>query len=168
LWEVITVRKNHSLLLLPIILGAILCTAFNQSTKAAMVELNIEQLVVKSSDVVGATVLGKVSYWNSSKTFIFTRITLRVDEALKGSLPVTGEIYVVVPGGEVEETGLKVEHAAQFETGEKAIVFLNPEEDSAFNVTGWEQGKYTIENEKIRETGLSVDEFKKEIRQALK
>ncbi len=139
-----------------------------QSATAAMVEQTVAQLTASSSDIISGEVLAKESWWNEDETFIFTSVTIQVNDLYKGTLAVPSTVTVVVPGGEVGETGLGVEHAAQFEVGEKVIVFLRPSEDSTYWVTGWEQGKYTVEDGQVKEKRISVSAFEDEIRKALK
>jgi len=143
-----------------------LCLA--QPAAAAMVEQTTAQLAANSSDIISGEVLSKQSRWNESETFIFTDVSIRVNELLKGTLAVSSTITVMVPGGEVGEVGLGVEHAAQFEVGQKVIVFLSPIEGSVYGVTSWEQGKYTLKDSQVQEKRMSISSFKDEIRKALK
>jgi hypothetical protein len=139
-----------------------------QSAAAAMVEQTIEQLTANSSDIINGEVLAKESWWNKSETFIFTSVTIQVNELYKGTLAVPSTVTVVVPGGEVGETGLGVEHAPRFEVGQEVIVFLTLYEDSTYKVTAWEQGKYTLEDGQVKEKRISVSSFEDEIRKVLK
>ena len=135
---------------------------------AAMVELTTNDLVAQSSDIVGARVLSIKSQWNPEKNFIFTTVTLQITESYKGTIAVSSTADVIVPGGEVDGVGLGVEHAAKFKPGENIIVFLRSTDGSAYAVTGWEQGKYTIEQGQVRERGIPLAKFTSEIREALK
>jgi hypothetical protein len=139
-----------------------------QPAQAAMVEQTVAELAASSSDIISGAVLAKESWWNEDKTFIFTTVSIQVNELLKGTLAVPSTVEVVVPGGEVGEIGLGVEHAARFEVGEEVIVFLTLLEDGTYGVTAWEQGKYTLEDDQVKEKGISVPSFKDEIRKALK
>lgn len=139
-----------------------------QPATAAMVEQTVGQLAANSSDIISGEVLAKESWWNESETFIFTSVTIRVNELYKGALAVLSTVTVVVPGGKVGEVGLGVEHAARFEVGEEVIVFLTPLEDSTYRVTAWKQGKYTLEEGRVKEKRISVSSFEDEIRKALK
>jgi hypothetical protein len=136
--------------------------------KAAMVELTLDELAGQSSEIVRGQVTGIESYWNEDKTFIFTTVSVQVDESYKGSLKRESSVAILVPGGEVGEVGLGVEHAPHFEYGQEVIVFLREIEESLYGVTAWEQGKYTIENDMVNENEVSVSAFKKSIEEALK
>lgn len=150
-----------SVLFLFIVLGTI------QLVSAAAIQQTLKQLVDNSSDIVRCGVTEKVSFWNEEKNFIYTRVTLQVEESLKGSQSVPSDITVIVPGGEVGEKGLGVEHAARFELGEEVVVFLRPLKGSDFMVTAWKQGKYTVEKGRIREKDISYSQFKNDIKNEL-
>jgi hypothetical protein len=139
-----------------------------QPVTAAMVELTLEELAAGSPDIINGEVLSKESQWNEDSTFIFTSVTIRVTDLHKGSLSPSNTITVMTPGGEVGETGLGVEHAPRFEVGQEVIVFLTPVRELTYSVTGWEQGKYTVEDGQVKEKSKSVSSFEEEIREALK
>jgi hypothetical protein len=136
--------------------------------KGAMIEQTLAQLTAKATDIISGEIIAKESQWNQDSTFIFTTVSIQVNELLKGSLAVPSTVEVLVPGGEVGDVGLGVEHAAQFEVGEEVIVFLSLLEGNYYGVTAWEQGKYTVENGQVVEKRMSVSSFKEEIRKALK
>ncbi len=161
-------RERLSFLLLLFTCMAAAASWLAQPAGAAMVEQTVAELAVSSSDIISGAVTSKESWWNEDKTFIFTTISVQVNELLKGTLAVASTVEVVVPGGEVGEIGLGVEHAAQFEVGEEVIVFLTLSEDGIYEVTAWEQGKYTLENGQVKEKDISVLSFKDEIRKVLK
>ncbi len=152
-----------------VVLGALMVGLWPAvSAGAAMIEQTVAQLAGGSTDIVGGQVLSVISEWNETETFIFTRVNIRVDETHKGALPVPATITVIVPGGEVGEIGLGVEHAPQFEVGQEVIVFLRLLQPPLYAVTAWEQGKFTVENGEVMEKRASVSSFIEEIREALK
>ena len=139
-----------------------------QPVAAAMIEQTTEQLASESSDIISGEVLAKESQWNEDSTFIFTSVTIRVTDLHKGSLSPFNTITVMTPGGEVGETGLGVEHAPRFEVGQEVIVFLTPVRELTYSVTGWELGKFTVEDGQVKEKSKSVSSFEEEIREELK
>lgn len=156
-------------------LGAALaiCAVFlvvysSQNSSAAMIELSTKDLADNSVEIISGEVTDIQSHWNEDKTYIFTSVTVRVEESFKGVVDAESFIIIEVPGGEVGEIGLAVEHAPRFEIDEEVIVFLKPFEKAAYRVTGWEQGKYTVENGVVEEKGLTKDDFIDEIKKALK
>lgn len=158
-------RWNVRCVLVACVTGITLQVA--QLGHAAAVPQTTAELTANSSDVVRGEVLSLESQWNDDETFIFTIVTLRVDERYKGNVGIHSEVTILVPGGEVGEVGLGVEHAAKFEEGQEVIVFLRSIEGGRFSVTAWEQGKFTLENGQVKETQVPVASFEEEIRSAL-
>ncbi len=151
-----------------LLLAVLAVAVVGGAANAAVVLQTTQDLTGNSSDIIHGQVLSAEGEWNDEHTFIFTRVDLKVSEQFKGTLELESTITVMAPGGAVGEVGLKVEHAPQFEVGEQVILFLTPLEDGQFRVTAWEQGKFTIEEDKIKETGLDLSVFLDEIKAGLK
>jgi len=134
---------------------------------AALAEVSTAELIHRSSDVVRAEVLSIESAWNEPKDFILTTVTLRVTEVYKGTVEASSTVDVIVPGGEVDGIGLGVEHAPQFEIGQNVIVLLRPTDEPVFAVVGWEMGKFTVHEDHVVEKGVSLEEFRTEIRRVV-
>lgn len=158
-----------SVVFLRSLLLAVLAVAYiGGAANAAVVLQTTADLIGNSSDIISAQVISTEGEWNDEHTFIFTRVDLKVSKQYKGTLEPESTITVMAPGGAVGEIGLKVEHAPQFEVGEEVILFLTPLEEGQFRVTAWEQGKFTIEEDKIKETGRDLSVFLDEIKAGLK
>lgn len=160
-------RRSAQLSLLLMAVVGLLCLSATQ-TEAAAVVMTVGELSAQSSDIVAAEVISTEARWNEDRTFIFTDVILRVSELHKGTLAVPSTVSLMIPGGEMGEKGLRVEHAPEFTVGQRVVVFLTPLENSQYGVVGWEQGKYTIENGEVRETGKKLPVFIDEIQEALK
>ena len=64
----------------------------------------------------------KKSDWNQDKTRIFTKVTIQVDEYLKGNN--SGKTMVInTPGGEVDGIGELYTHMPSFKDDEDVLVF---------------------------------------------
>ncbi|MFQ5499363.1 MAG: hypothetical protein ACE5FH_06795 [Candidatus Zixiibacteriota bacterium] len=150
------------------IVAASMLICFAMAANAAMVEQTIKQMADNSTDIVSARVVSVGSFWNEDKTFIFTSVTLDVKSPIKGNLAATSQIEVLVPGGVVDGTGLRVEHAPEFETGQDVIAFLSPQPQNRYRVTAWEQGKFTVESGTVVKRNVSEAAFINEIKQAMK
>jgi len=85
------------------------------------------------------------SYWNSTHTKIFTRTTIVVDETYKGSAGPTVEIVQL--GGTVGNIKVSVQGALQWRLGEEVLLFAEPYDAAAFQVSGFSQGKFVIERD---------------------
>jgi len=141
----------------------LLVCAFSGLVLAATIPQTTEQLVHNSSDVVRGNVISQKSQWDETHRFIYTEIQVKVTETVRGSLPKEGTIRVYAPGGVVNDTGLKVEHAPEFTNGEDVLLFL-VENNGLYGVTSWEMGKFTVVNGNVREKNLPVVDFVNEIK----
>jgi hypothetical protein len=126
-----------------------------------------------SADVIA---VGKVSdlrsEWNENHGAIRTKVTLAVDEYLKGA----GEgssVTIYVPGGEVDGVGELYTHMATFKRDENVIVFATRDKQNRLRVSGGAEGKVVVKNDDA--TGVSVvsgretkDAFVARIKNALK
>lgn len=133
------------------------------TANAATTPQSTEQLVENSSDVIRGRVISQISQWDETHVVIYTEVTIKIAEVVLGSVAKGATISVYVPGGIVNDTGLKVEHAPEFEDGEDVILFLT-ELDNLYSVTSWEMGKFRVENGNVVEKKLPVAEFINEIK----
>jgi hypothetical protein len=87
----------------------------------------------KRSDVVA---VGKVASlkaeWTADKQRIQTRVTLSVDDYVKGNEGKSMEL--VVPGGEVGAVGELYSHMPKFSQGEEVVVFAAKDKKGRFRV----------------------------------
>ncbi len=127
--------------------------------------------LAKQAEVVAVARVSQVkSEWNESHSMIRTRVTMAVNEFLKGPQAGTS-LTVYVPGGEVGDVGELYTHVPSFRENEHVVVFLEKGRDGAFRVSGGTQGKYVIEND--RTTGQAIvagrttlEEFKRAVKKA--
>jgi hypothetical protein len=128
-------------------------------TSALQVEVAENLLIEKSQMIVHGKVLNKVSYWNGGQTLIFTDYKIEVMNVLKGD---TSHAFITVKvlGGEVGEIGFAVSHEPRIDIGEEVLLFLNEIEGSKMQVVYNSQGKKTVINGIISETGESIRSLK--------
>jgi len=131
-------------------------------------EMNLQDLVNKSTEIVKGKVLEVKSAWDEEGSKIFTYVKIAIDEYWKGEGP--REMVLRVPGGTVGDITLWVEDAPSFEVGEEVVLFLNDIE--FFRLTGWFQGKYKIINGRAvnveKGESIPIEEFKRRVIQYLK
>lgn len=136
-----------------------------------MFPVPFEQLVASSNHIIRAAVLGKASYWNESHNYIFTRVTLNLLETYKGSqtIQLPTSIPIRIDGGTVNDTMLWVEDMPHFDLGEEVVVFLQ-QKDSLYEITAFEQGKFTVANGEVQVKGnkLPLSAFVDSIQKAMK
>jgi hypothetical protein len=95
--------------------------------------------------VVDGRVAGVRSYWNAEHTAIFTETLVDVSTTYKGDD--TGTVRVVQPGGIVGHVRTTVAGALSWNVGEDVVLFLEPAAPGAYRVSGFSQGKFTVERD---------------------
>jgi hypothetical protein len=108
------------------------------------------------ADVV---VIGEVvhirSEWNASRAIISTRVDVRTEEVLKGS--VKGErLSFSQIGGQVGDITASVGGTPSFREGERVLLFLSTRADKSLNIVGLFHGKFTIEPSESSDNKLVV------------
>ena len=93
--------------------------------------------------VVGEVALTE-SEWNASRTIIHTRIDVRIEEVLKGSVQ-GGRLSFFQIGGQVGEIAASVGGTPSFTQGERVLLFLSRRADKSLGISGIFHGKFTIE-----------------------
>jgi len=126
-----------------------------------------EDMTKQSDLVVSGKVAGRISEWTPKHDRIQTRITLAVDQAMKGSAPGSA-ITIVVPGGEVDGVGEWYSHSVAFQENENVVVFAKRDNGNAYRVVGGEAGKISVkQDEKTGKKFIpnigSLEEFSKNI-----
>ena len=150
--------KIHSIL--HSVLIFLLLTEFLASQASAlMVRKSIEELTSEADSILIGKVKRIESQWNKEKTLIYTYVTISVKQHTKtlSGVGEVQEIIVKVPGGEVGDMGLQVSETPQFREGEEVFLFLRMEKLPLFSVAGLFQGKYTIEENRVKNRILGLD-----------
>ena len=115
--------------------------AFSQSK-----ELSTEALAGQAEVVAVGKVTSLVPQWNEDHSRILTRVTLSVDQYIKGGnagQPLT----ILVPGGEVDGVGELYSHTAVFQSDESVLVFAQKDRQGNYRVSAGQQGKYTVKRD---------------------
>ena len=108
-----------------------------------VVPISVEELTRRASDVVEVTAVTSWSSWNPQHTLIYTYTQVQVTQNLKGS---SRTITVKQLGGTVGGVTQKVAGVRQFQTGERALLFLRLSDagDGTRVVVGLMQGNFRI------------------------
>ena len=100
--------------------------------------------LAKDADVIVVGKVGRVeSAWADGKQRIETRISVSVDETIKGSTDGSA-LVVVVPGGEVDGVGEWYSHTPRFGQDEDVVLFAKKDSQGKYRVAGGENGKFTV------------------------
>lgn len=114
-----------------------------------------ERLAKESDAIVVGKVKSMKSEWADSKqSRIITRVTLAVNESLKGNERAGGTVTIETLGGEVGDVGELYTHVPTFRQNEDVVVFLSRDADGMYRVAGGTQGKYIVEKDEA--TGKQV------------
>ncbi|TKJ48031.1 hypothetical protein CEE34_00960 [Candidatus Aerophobetes bacterium Ae_b3a] len=142
-----------------VLIFLLLTEFFAPQVSALMVRKSIEELTSQADSILIGKVKKIESRWNEEKTLIYTYVTVSVKQHTKNLSGVgeVQEIIVKVPGGEVGDIGLKVSDSPQFREGEEVFLFLRMEKLPLFSVVGLFQGKYTIEEDRVKNRILGLE-----------
>jgi len=139
-----------------------------------VVKKTVEDLTYEADSILIGKVKEMESQWNSERTLIYTYVAVSVTEYVKRipEMEEPREITVKVPGGEVGDIALKVSDTPEFVKGEEVFLFLRLEKLPVFRVAGLFQGKYTIEDGKVKnkvlEREIPLDSFIGQIKDIVK
>ncbi len=136
-----------------VLCAALIACLFVLSSISAFAQshsMNARELVSESEFVVVGQVASIRSQWSDDRSYIFSHVTVAVDEFLKGE---RSERMITVRqlGGEVGDVGEMYSHTARFLPDEEVLVFLKRDPRGDLQVTGGEHGKFKITRD--RETG---------------
>ncbi|MEJ2048596.1 MAG: hypothetical protein P8Y60_01900 [Calditrichota bacterium] len=151
-----------------ILISAFTISAFAQSDSAV-----IKKLSNKADVILTGKVTKKESGWNESKTRIYTKATLQVDEVLKGNNN-QNYVEIISPGGEVGDVGELYTHMPRFDKDEEVLVFLKKDhKNGLYKVLNGEAGKITVledskTREKVTRSHVRVKDLKAKIKGFLK
>ena len=103
---------------------------------------SLVELVERAETIVAGEVLELESSWTENRSTIFTTVTLRVDQRVKGA----GQEVVRfrIPGGVVGDQAMLVTHSPRFSVGERSLVFLGRPKGLLPRVVGGQAGKRHI------------------------
>lgn len=111
---------------------------------ATVAPMDANTLADFAGQVISGRVLSAESYWAENPRRLETAVTLQGVEYLKGpSFDPTGRFTLIVPGGTVGETGMRVCGAPRFQIGERWLLFLLPTYKT-FPVVGIFRGSFRI------------------------
>jgi hypothetical protein len=167
---------HHHFLIAPFRVVFILIAVFifSSNALAIMRALSTEELTINSEVVIIGEVEEKVSFWSDDRKKIFTRVTVKIEEKIRGE-SLEERVEVEHEGGEIGGIGLRVSDVPSFSKGERVLLFLKgmakkklllsaekqaPQTDSKpetvkeiFSIFGLAQGKYTVHPSGIAEKG---------------
>jgi len=107
-----------------------------------VVPASVEHLTAESTHVALARALDSRSVWDSSHSRIYTLTRFKPVRFMKGALPSTFTVKRL--GGHLDGYNMKVAGVRDWQRGENAVLFLQPDLDGNYIVTGLMQGDFRI------------------------
>jgi hypothetical protein len=134
---------------LPILLGSLALILFTSvASSTTVIQLGTVQLADQSNTIVRGAVTAVESRMHPEHHFIYTYVSLRVDEVFRGNPGLVGcTITLQELGGRVGRQIHEVPGVPQFETGEEILSFLENHVSGYFRTYGMVQGKFRFETD---------------------
>lgn len=105
-------------------------------------------LLQKSDSVITGRVLSTEARMREDHQFIYTYVTIEVDDVLKGSAAQAGRTIVLEElGGQVGDWVHYVEAVPRYAVGERVLAFLEDRDEGLFRTYGMIQGKFRFETD---------------------
>jgi len=134
------IKRYTSFVIIPVLALAVSLQAGAQVKSNALKS----DALTRDADVIVVGKVGRLeSAWADGKQRIETRVSVSVDETIKGSA--AGDaLVVVVPGGEVDGVGEWYSHTPRFGQDEDVVLFAKKDSEGKYRVAGGEHGKFTV------------------------
>jgi len=130
-----------------------------KKANALMAKAPVAELREKAGTILTGRVMKIRSQWNEEHTYIYTFVTISVEEYIKGAGQ--KEIVLKIPGGEAGGIRQVVSDAPQFKLNERAVLFMHPWRG---DVLAGFQGKFTVKNGTVLENRMPFEAFVDAIR----
>jgi len=123
--------------------------------------LSLEELFQKAEKIAVGRVVDLSCQMDPRTELIYTWVTLHVEKEFKSGRG-DFELRLRIPGGRIGNLALKVSHAPRFSKGERVLVFLR-QVGNDWTVVGWQQGKFTLQGQRIRGQKITLPELEARI-----
>lgn len=125
------------------------------------IQSKLKSLTDGADVILTGKVIKQTSSWNTDRSRIYTEVTVRADEYLKGDYS-ENTLSVKTLGGEVGDIGELYSHMPKFTNDEEVLLFVKKDnKDLSYRVLNGEEGKLTLHEDKV--TGEKVTSFNKNI-----
>ena len=124
-------------------LAIVLFSCIPGRANAQMETNRIESLAQRADAIVVGRVTSVRSEWNADKTRIITKVSVDVDEYVKGD-SATKTMVITQLGGEVDGVGELYSHTAAFSQGEDVLVFVKKDSKNNLNVAGGNRFSFLV------------------------
>lgn len=122
--------------LITLIVIAISYFASAQQIHCNMVEMPLDQMLNRSTNIVECIVLNTESYWDSKRQMIYTRSEVQVLQNFKGDDSYEF-IQIITEGGDVDNYSMNFSDKINMRENLHLILFLEPTPRHWFDITGY-------------------------------
>jgi hypothetical protein len=164
-------KSSERAILFPALSVLLLSLALQTSSQSQSRLVSTEDLARQAEVVAVGKVTALRPEWNEAHTMIRTRVTISVNEYVKGgSSAPTFTLYV--PGGEVGGVGELYSDMATFRQDENVVVFAQKDKQGRYRISDGFQGKMTIVKDQITGKlmvagGKTLDELTSDVKRSL-
>jgi len=120
----------------------VLALAVGVAGATTLIKMSFGDLAREAGSIVVGTVTSVEGEWDPTLEFIRSNVTIDVESSLRGRA--SKQVVLRTLGGWVGGTGQKANGVAEFEVGERVLVFLTSWEDGTPKVLGYIQGKSRV------------------------
>ena len=135
------VRKPFRYRLLLLLIGLISCAQVSLAT--TVIIQSDDEMIIEARAIIRGRVLGIETGIDEQQDRIYTFVTIRVQEVLKGQIT-QRKIVLKQPGGEYGSRGSIVFGAPQFNVGEQVVLYLDTWRDGSLRVNQMLLGKFSV------------------------
>jgi hypothetical protein len=107
-----------------------------------VIPASVERLTAESTHVALARAIDSRALWDASHSRIYTLTRFQSERMLKGALPATFTVKQL--GGHLDGYNMKVAGVREWQPGAQAVLFLQPDSDGTYIVTGLMQGDFRV------------------------
>jgi hypothetical protein len=154
-----------------ILLLSLFTLSLSLTISAQTLQSEISDLSKGADVIIKGKVINQKSEWTTRKSAIYTRVTIHVDEYIKGN-SLQNTITIIHPGGEIGDIGELYTHVPAFSDGENVLLFaMKNNSNPDYFVYEGETGKITLytndHGEMITSQRKKYSSIKDEIKKSL-
>src|SRR5215467_5023332 len=134
----------HSLSLIrPVLLACFMLALAAAANATTAIIPSDDQMIIASRAIIRAKVISQSCGFDSRHNIVYTYVTLRIREVLKGQIT-SSEIVLKEPGGQVDSLGSVVFGSPTFTSGEEVVLYLDTWADGSLRVHDMFLGKFSV------------------------
>jgi hypothetical protein len=146
-------------LFLTLVSSVFLCLLLSSVSSAILMDMTKEELIANCDDIIIGRVKSIESKWNDERNFIYTYVSVEIQEQMKGES--LGTVCTLqIQGGTIGDTSLWVEDMPVFVDGSNILLHIFMKDNGYPDVYGACTGLLIIENNNIVDYKMTIPQFK--------